>query len=121
MKSLRPKTNIPAETLNHFFPSISKSLSSGFSGKNQAITGFRYPNSMVLQKTDCDEIRSIIIKMKKKKSTRHDCISNEVLKLCSPIIEPYLIHAINKTIETQCFPECLKVAKLMAFFEKDDT
>ena len=71
---------------------------------------------MVLPKTD--EVRSIINKMKNKKSTDHDGISNEILKLCFPIIEPYLVDATNKAIETQCFPKCLKVAKVTALFKK---
>ena len=55
---------------------------------------------MVLQKADWDEDRSIFRKMKNKKATGHAGISNENLKLFSPIIEPYLVDAINKEIKT---------------------
>ena len=73
---------------------------------------------MVLQKTDIEEVRSITIKMKNKKSTVHDGNRNELLKLCSSIIEQYLMDAINKTSETQRFRICLKVAKIIELFQK---
>ena len=58
--------------------------------------------------------------MKIKKSIGLDGLSNEIRKLFSPIIEPYLVDAIHKAIETQCFPESLKMAKVIALFKKGD-
>ena len=57
MKSMSPKSNNPAEEMNQFSTSIGQSLSSSFSRKNQATASFRYPNSMVLQKTGCNEVK----------------------------------------------------------------
>ena len=121
MKSLSPKSNNPAEAKNQFSTSIGQSLSSSFSRKSQATASFRYPNSMVLQKTGCDEVRSKFKKMKNKKSTDHDGIRNKFLKLCSPIIQPYLVHAVNKAIETKCFPKNLKEAKVFVLSKEGDT
>ena len=59
--------------------------------------------------------------MKNRKSTDHDGIRNKILKLCSPIIEGYLVDAVNKAIETQCFPKNLKEAKVIALSKEGDT
>ena len=54
---------------------------------------------MVIFPTDELEIRKNISNLKNKKSHGHDGISNEILKCCSPIDEPYLAVAFNRAIE----------------------
>ena len=69
-----------------------------------------------------DEVSKIIksILKKNKKSTGYDGISNEILKCCSPVIEPYLTEAFNASIQCGIFPDCLKVAKVTALHKKGD-
>ena len=56
--------------------------------------------------------------MKNKKSYGLDGISNEILKCCSPFIEPALATAFNKCIEERTFPKRLKIAKVIPIFKK---
>ena len=72
---------------------------------------------MVISPTDAKEIDKLLTKMKSKSSTGNE-ISNKILKLCSPIIDPYLAEAINYAIENKHFPDCLKIAKVIPVFKK---
>ena len=58
--------------------------------------------------------------MKNKKSYGLDGISNEILKCCSPVIEPAIAAAFNKCIEERTFQKCLKIAKIIPILKKGD-
>ena len=58
--------------------------------------------------------------MKNKKSYGLDGISKEILKCCSPVIEPDIAAALSKCIEGRTFPKCLKIAKVIPIFKKGD-
>ena len=74
--------------------------------------------TMLSSKTNEQEVSKILRKMKNKKSAGFDGVSNETLKCCSPIFECYLAEAVNKCITEEIFPECLKVPKVIALYEK---
>ena len=69
---------------------------------------------MVIFPTDELEIRKIISNLKNKERQGNDGISNEILKCCSPIIEPYLAVAFNRALEESKFPSSDKTAKKYA-------
>ena len=54
--------------------------------------------------------------MKNKKSTGEDGMSNEMLKCCSPIIEPQIATLFNNCIEDGIFPDCFKTAKVIPLY-----
>ena len=56
---------------------------------------------------------------KNKKSTGYDGISNEILKCCSPIIEPYVADVFNKCLEQSIFQEPLKIARVFRSLKKE--
>ena len=56
--------------------------------------------------------------MKNKKSYGLDGISNEILKCCSPVVEPDIAAAFNKCIEERAFSKCLKIAKVIPLIKK---
>ena len=66
---------------------------------------------MFVYPTDEFEVSKILENMKNKKSTGEDGISNEMLKCCSPIIEPHIATMFNNCIEDGIFPDCFKTAK----------
>ena len=66
------------------------------------------------------EVSEIPKNMKNKKSTGEDGISNEMLKCCSPIIEPRFATIFNNCIEDGIFPDCFKTAKVIPLFNKGD-
>ena len=46
---------------------------------------------MVLSHTNEDEVSNVLRKIENKKSAGHNGMSNEILKCCSPINEPFLV------------------------------
>ena len=50
---------------------------------------------MFVHPTNEKESYEILHGMKNKKSSRHDEISNEILKCGSPILEPFLVRIFN--------------------------
>ena len=75
---------------------------------------------MVLNNTTTEEITKIFRNIKNKKSTGHDGTSNEILKCCSPTIEPYVADVFNKCLEQSIFPEPFKIARVIPLFKKGD-
>ena len=67
---------------------------------------------MFLKETSLEEIALINKKMKTKKCSGSDDISNEILKWCSPVVEDHLSKAFNECLEVGTFPECLKMQRL---------
>ena len=78
-------------------------------------------NSTVISLNDAKGISKLITKKKSKSSAGNDEISNKILKLCSPIIDPCLAEGINQAIENKHFPDCLKIAKVNSVFKKGTT
>ena len=108
------------DALNKHFTSIGPLLSSKLPLKNYINNITTNENSMVIFNTDRLEVMKVISKLKNKKSYGHDGISNEILKCCSPIIEPYLANAFNKAISESVYPTSLKKAKVVPLFKKGD-
>ena len=117
----QPKpVSLDSELLNEYFTSIGSILSSEITESDQKMQNVYFEKTFVLEPIALDEISKIIKSMKNKKSTGHDGINNEILKCCSPVIEPYLVEAFNDSIQCGIFPDCLKVAKVIALYKKGD-
>ena len=58
--------------------------------------------------------------MKNEMSSGSDGISNEILKCCSPVVVEHLSKALNECLKIGTFPECLKIAKVIAPHKKGD-
>ena len=72
---------------------------------------------MFLQPTDEWEVAKIRKQMKNKRSYGLAGISKEILKCCSPVIEPAIAAALNKCIEERTFPNVLQTSS--QYSEKD--
>ena len=112
--------SLDANKMNKHFATIGQTLSSNIPHTDFTSNIKTVENSMVLNKTNIDEITAILKKLKNKRSTGPSGISNEILKLCSPVIEPYICKIVNKCIEEETFPDCLKVAKVISLYKKGD-
>ena len=88
--------------------------------KNLTLNMSANENFMVMFPTGELEIGKSTSKLKNKKSQGHDDISNEILKCCSPIVEPYLAVAFNRAIAEFKFLSALKIAKIISLFKKGD-
>ena len=106
--------------MNDFFVSIGPMLSSKLPVVDTNINITRVPKTMFLQPTDQWEVAKVLKKLKNKKSYGLDGISSEILKFCTPVIEPAIAAAFNKCIEGRTFPKCLKIAKIILIFKKGD-
>ena len=73
-----------------------------------------------LKQVSENEVRGIVNKLKSKKSSGHDGLSSEVLKLCGEEIIPPLTSIINKSIESRTFPEEWKYSKVVPLHKKGD-
>ena len=114
--------NLPnAHVLNETFTEIGPSLSAKIKSQHLSDEEERNINSLVISLTDGKEISKILTKMKSKSSTGNDEISNKLLKLCSPIIDPYLADAINHPVGNKHFADCLKITKDNSVFKKGTT
>ena len=106
------------EALNEYFTQVGPALTSKLPNLVYVSTIRRITKTMVVKNTTTEEITKIVRNLKNKKSTGYDGISNEILKCCSPIIEPYVADVFNKCPEQSIFPETLKIARVFPLFKK---
>ena len=119
--AIQPTNKMPGvEALNEYFTHVGPALSSKLPNLVYVSTIPRITKTMVLNNTTTEEINKIFRNLKNKKSTGHDGISHEILKCCSPIIEPYVADVFNKCLEQSIFPEPLKKARVIPLFKKGD-
>jgi hypothetical protein len=73
---------------------------------------------MYFYPTDQTEISKIISNLKTNKSPGDDCISNKLLKECSPILSPIISHVVNTIIISGKYPDVLKLGKVIPYIKK---
>ena len=66
-----------------------------------------------LETTSIREIMKIIKKMKGKKSSGYDLVSNQIIKLLPPVYIECLVNCFNGWLKEGRFPECWKMAKVI--------
>ena len=111
---------IDPDNMNDLLVSISPMLSSKLPVVDTNIRITRVSKTMFLQHSDQWEVAKVLKQMKNKKSYGLDGISNEILKCCSPVIEPAIAAAFSKCIEERTFPKCLKIAQVFPISKKGD-
>ena len=105
----QPTNKMPGvEALNEYFTQVGPALSSKLPNLVYVSTIPRITKTMVLNNTTNKEIIKIVCNLKNKKSTGYDGISNEILKCCSPIIEPYVADVFNKCSDRVSFQNLSK-------------
>ena len=109
---------IDPDIMNDLFVSIGPMLSSKLPVVDPNINLTRVSKTMFLQPTDQWEVAKFLKQMKNKKNCGLDGVSDEILKCCSPVIEPALAAAFNKCIEERTFPKRLENAKITPIFKK---
>ena len=76
--------------------------------------------SFSLQTVSVNHVKSIIKKLKTKRSSGFDELSSELLKMGAEVLSEPLTKIINKSIEEGRFPEDWKVAKVCPLHKKGD-
>ena len=105
-KKRKDTIELTSDELNDFFVNIGSKLAN-ISRISRVL------KRCIFRPADVNEIENIILALKNKKTCGHDGFSNEMIKLCSPVISPYLVQCFNNCIDEGVFPEFLKNAKVI--------
>ena len=76
--------------------------------------------TFVLQPTTTNEVMKVIRQISNKSSTAEDQLSNNVIKLCAPVISPYLSRIYNECITKETFPKAWKVSRIFPIFKSGE-
>ena len=93
-KKRKDQIELTSDELNDFFVIIGSKLANICEFKSLPRIS-RVLNSCIFRPADVNEIENIILALKNKKTCDHDGFSNEMIKLCSPVISPYLVQCFN--------------------------
>ena len=87
------------EHLNNYFVSVGQILSSKLPKIENNTKIANNKKTMFVYPTDEFEVSKILKNVKSKKNTGEDGISNEMVKCCSPKLEPHFATLFNNCIE----------------------
>jgi hypothetical protein len=111
-----------SDRFNRFFASVGPSLANKIPQVNKHATEYityNTQNSIFLQNTDSNEIKSIIYSLKES-SPGWDNITASCLKSNYEVLSPILAHLVNLSLTQGFFPHELKVARVVPLFKSDD-
>lgn len=110
-----------ANEMNDYFSNIGSELANKLNinvANNEEAP--RVNNTCFFNPTDVDEIKTIISSLKTGKSTGHDKISTEHIKLISDYICAPLCYIFNLVFETGKFPDNLKISQITPIYKSGD-
>ena len=102
-----------------FFTSIGPVISGQIPKPHHTIDLPSFDKTRVLNDTSVKEIVDYFLK-ETKKSSGSDGVSNEIFKFCSLVVEEHLSNAFHECLKIEIFPECFKIAKVIAPHKKGD-
>ena len=111
------------EEFNNFFSNIGHKLAKNIDNSNQDFKTYMdspKPQSILLVRTNVEEITSLINKMQDKKASGYDSINAKFLKLTSAYIAPIICDIFNSMIKTGIYPDELKIAKVIPIYKNGD-
>ena len=114
-----------ADNFNSFFASIGEQNARniteehGNSSYRDYLTD-RIDSQFIFRTIDNNYTIQIIKNIKTSRSTGHDGISSELLKLINNDISACITLIINQSIKSGIFPDRLKIAKVTPIYKKDD-
>lgn len=120
-KNITNQSEITNE-FNHFFVNIGKNIADQIHSDNNLETFLRNPiaNSIYLEEVTIIELQNEINDLNVKKSSGHDNLSAKFIKIISPIVVDPLCKVINQALETDIYPDTLKIAKVIPIHEKGE-
>ena len=77
-------------------------------------------NTFVIYDTNRYEILEEIKNLNNKKFTGHDGISSKMVKFSAPVLADHLALFFNICFEKECFPNFLKIAKILTLYKKGE-
>ena len=106
-----------SDVANKFLSSSPTPLTQKYNTYNNNIN----PASIFLTPDTEHEIQAIIQKLKNKKSSGIDEISNVTAKICAESIVTPITDICNASLVSGTFPECYKIAKVKPILKKGNT
>ena len=123
--SVTIKKNEISNSMNNFFCSVGKDLADKINPTSNPLLVGDYEinkqkKTFHFMTIEVHQIRDAFAKVKVAKSFGTDYISSYFLKLALPFIEDSLAFLFNTSIETSCFPDSWKVARVTPVFKEGD-
>ena len=120
-KNVTDKAEI-ADEFNHFFINICEDLTKNLPQTSKSFKSYINPvqNSLFLDEITLSEIISIVDNLKPKTSSGYDEVSSRLLKLSLPYIIHPLLHIFQTSFSTGCFPDKMKIARVIPIHKRDD-
>lgn len=113
-----------AEEINSFLIAEQSNIPSSRVGLHNVRRPLDLPqtaHSFFISPTTEVEVKSVINKLKNKKSSGYDCINVLVIKKIAQYISPILTHIINLSFENGVFPEKLKLSIVVPIRKKQSS
>ena len=114
---------IIANKLNIFFVDIAQKITSEIGSSKFHFNDFlkrSYPCNFKFKQVDQTEISKAIDSLNPKATTDAIGISTEIIKLCKFELLELITIIVNQSINTNTFPDILKIARVSAIFKKGD-
>ena len=105
---------------NEHFATIGEKLTEKF---KQSVYKSNFPvnkNTFAIYDTNRYEILEEIKNLNNKKPTGHDGISSKMVKFSAPVLADHLALFFNICFEKECFPNFLKIAKILPLYKNGD-
>ena len=106
-----------ADGFNDFFSNVGPNLAKNFKNGDHKIFGKKLETTMNFQPTSRSEIEKIISKMKSKKSSGFDEVSNYIIKGIAKGISKPLELLINNSLQNGEVPHQAKIAKVVPLYK----
>ena len=110
-----------ANLFNNYFVSIGENIVKKIPPPKSDFSYFEQirwnERSMFAFPTDYDEVSDTLLSLKLGKSVGFDEISAEILRSCHNVIVPVLVEMINKSLSEGCFPDALKMARVIPLYK----
>ena len=111
-----------ANKFNDFFLNIADKLSAKIVNKNSSHQDYlKNPNKskFCLKETTPDEVIKVVNKLDSKKSSDYYNISPEIVLISNQVVSDSLAIIFNRCIKEGCFPNALKLAKVIPIHKGD--
>lgn len=122
------KNNFSADEFNIFFTEVAHNIVKNLPSKNNNSSyaflnnSRKSPiNSFYFEHTTDSEVIHHILSLKNSTSRDTYGLNAQVIKHISLIVSKPLSHLINRCVDEEVFPRCLKIAKTVALFKKGDS
>lgn len=110
-----------SNSFNSYFVNLPKSLATSIThAQNDNAFISVVENSIFLEPVTETEILNTINNLKNSNSTGFDDFSVKIIKQCAHLLAKPLSHIINSCFRDGCFPNLLKLSKVICLFKKGD-